>query len=120
VVPGQPTATLDEIATCRRDLTDRARTGRLRPSDLAQATFTISNLGMFHIDSFSAIITPPQAAILAVGSIKDRVVPIGDGIGVRPMLTLTLSSDHRVLDGAKAAMFLHDLAEAIRDPEKCL
>ena len=109
---------LREIAQQRRELTERARAGRLRLTDLSGGTFTISNLGMFHVDSFNAIITPPQAAILAVGRIADRVVPVPGGIGVRPMVTLTLSSDHRVLDGAKAASFLHDLAEAMREPEK--
>jgi pyruvate dehydrogenase E2 component (dihydrolipoamide acetyltransferase) len=120
VVPNAATGTLAEIAEHRRDLTERARSGRLRPADLANATFTISNLGMFHIDSFSAIITPPQAAILAVGRIADRVVPVNGGIGVRPMLSLTLSSDHRVLDGARAARFMHDLANALQDPARFL
>jgi len=120
VVPNAATAGLGEIAAHRGDLTERARTGRLRPADLSNATFTISNLGMYEIDSFNAIITPPQTAILAVGRIADRVVPVGGGIGVRPMLSLTLSSDHRVLDGAKAAMFMHDLAGALQDPGRCL
>jgi pyruvate dehydrogenase E2 component (dihydrolipoamide acetyltransferase) len=73
---------------------------------------------------FTAIIIPPQAAILAVGAITDRVVPVGVGAearpGVRPMITLTLSSDHRVVDGARAAEFMRDLAEAIRDPKPWL
>jgi pyruvate dehydrogenase E2 component (dihydrolipoamide acetyltransferase) len=120
VVPNAAAAGLGEIAAHRGDLTERARTGRLRPADLSNATFTISNLGMYEIDSFNAIITPPQTAILAVGRISDRVVPVGGGIGVRPMLSLTLSSDHRVLDGAKAAMFMHDLAGALQDPGSCL
>ena len=120
VISNANTATLGEIAKQRRELTDRARSGRLRLADLTGGTFTISNLGMFHIDSFSAIITPPQAAILAVGQIADRVVAVDGTIAVRPMLSLTLSSDHRVIDGAKAATFLHDLAEAIQSPEKHL
>jgi pyruvate dehydrogenase E2 component (dihydrolipoamide acetyltransferase) len=120
VVRNAHTATLVEIAQQRRDLAERARNGRLRLADLAGGTFTISNLGMFQVDSFSAIITPPQAAILAVGAIKDRVVPIEGGVGVRPMLRLTISVDHRVADGAKAAAFLHDLAEAIEKPEQWL
>lgn len=111
---------LSEIALQRRDLTERARAGRLRPSDITGATFTISNLGMHHVDAFSAIISPPQAAILAVGSIRDRVVPVGGVPGIRPMMTLTLSSDHRVLDGARAAAFMSDLADAIHQPEKWL
>jgi pyruvate dehydrogenase E2 component (dihydrolipoamide acetyltransferase) len=92
----------------------------LRPADIAGATFTISNLGMYKVDAFSAIINPPQAAILAVGRITDRVVPVDGKPGIRPMLTMTLSSDHRVVDGARAASFLIDLAEAIREPEKWL
>jgi pyruvate dehydrogenase E2 component (dihydrolipoyllysine-residue acetyltransferase) len=118
VIRNADSASLGEIARQRRELTDRARAGRLRPTDLAGGTFTISNLGMFHIDSFQAIITPPQAAILAVGRIADRVVPVSGGIDVRPMVSLTLSSDHRVVDGAKAATFLHDLAEAMQEPDK--
>ncbi|HWY57025.1 MAG TPA: dihydrolipoamide acetyltransferase family protein [Terriglobales bacterium] len=111
---------LGEIAVQRRDLTERARAGRLRPSDIASATFTISNLGMYHVDAFSAIISPPQAAILAVGSIADRVVPVEGRPGIRPMMTLTLSCDHRVVDGARAAVFLDEVAEAVREPEKWL
>jgi pyruvate dehydrogenase E2 component (dihydrolipoamide acetyltransferase) len=120
VIPNADSASLGEIAKRRHALTDRARAGRLRLADLSGGTFTISNLGMFHVDSFQAIITPPQAAILAVGRIADRVVPVSGGIDVRPMLSLTLSSDHRVIDGARAAAFLHDLAEAIQEPEKQL
>jgi pyruvate dehydrogenase E2 component (dihydrolipoyllysine-residue acetyltransferase) len=120
VIPGAQTKKLGEIAALRHDLTERARAGRLRPSDIAGATFTISNLGMYKVDAFSAIINPPQAAILAVGRITDRVVPVDGKPGIRPMLTMTLSSDHRVVDGARAASFLNDLAEAIREPEKWL
>jgi pyruvate dehydrogenase E2 component (dihydrolipoamide acetyltransferase) len=109
-----------EISAQRRDLTERARAGRLRPADIMGGTFTISNLGMYKVDAFSAIITPPQAAILAVGSISDRVVPVDGKPGIRPMMTMTLSGDHRVVDGAKAAEFLSELAEAIREPEKWL
>jgi pyruvate dehydrogenase E2 component (dihydrolipoamide acetyltransferase) len=118
VIRDADSASLGEIAKQRRELTDRARAGRLRPTDLAGGTFTISNLGMFHVDSFQAIITPPQAAILAVGRIAERVVPVSGGIDVRPMVSLTLSSDHRVVDGAKAAIFLEDLAEAMQEPDK--
>ena len=120
VVMNAHTAPLSEIAKLRRELTERARAGRLRMTDLTGGTFTISNLGMFQVDSFSAIITPPQAAIVAVGAIKDRVVPIEGGVGVRPTLRLTISADHRISDGAKAAAFLKDLAAAIEDPEKSL
>jgi pyruvate dehydrogenase E2 component (dihydrolipoamide acetyltransferase) len=109
---------LAEIAAQRKTLAERARAGRLRPADIAGGTFTLSNLGMYGIDAFSAIITPPQAAVLAVGRIADRVVPVSGQPGIRPMLTLTLSSDHRVVDGAQAAAFLADLANAIQELPK--
>ena len=128
VVHNAHRASLAEIAMQRRDVAERARAGKLRPADIADATFTISNLGMYQVDQFSAIITPPQAAILAVGSIVERVVAIQGQpearievrIEVRPMMILTLSCDHRVADGARAARFLSDLAEATREPEKIL
>jgi pyruvate dehydrogenase E2 component (dihydrolipoamide acetyltransferase) len=106
VVRRADVATPAEIAVQRRNLTERARAGRLQPADLSGATFTISNLGMFGVDAFSAIIVPPQAAILAVGTIRDRVVAVDGAVAVRPMLSLTLSADHRVVDGAAAAAFL--------------
>ncbi len=111
---------LNEIAVQRRDLANRARSGKLRPQDLVNATFTISNLGMFGVDAFTAILIPPQAAILAVGAITDRVVAINGHPGIRPMMTLTLSSDHRVIDGARAAEFLRDLVAVICDPLRFL
>jgi pyruvate dehydrogenase E2 component (dihydrolipoamide acetyltransferase) len=119
-IPGTNSKKLGEIAAMRRDLTDRARAGKLRPADITGATFTISNLGMYKVDAFTAIIVAPQAAILAVGAISDRVVPIDGKPGIRPMMTLTLSCDHRVFDGARAALFLNDLAAAIVEPEKLL
>jgi pyruvate dehydrogenase E2 component (dihydrolipoamide acetyltransferase) len=111
---------LGEIAAQRQDLAERARSGKLRPADVASGTFTISNLGMFGVDAFTAIIVPPQAAILAIGRIADRVVPVDAHPGVRPMMTLTLSCDHRVVDGARAAEFLRDLATASSNPEQTL
>jgi len=120
VIPKANLTSLGDIAVQRRDLTERARANRLRPADISNATFTISNLGMYQVDSFTAIIVPPQAAILAVGAITDRVVPIDGNIGIRPMVSVTISCDHRVADGARGAAFLNDLASAIRDPEKTL
>jgi pyruvate dehydrogenase E2 component (dihydrolipoamide acetyltransferase) len=120
VIPNAHAAALAEIATQRRDIAERARAGKLRPIDIADATFTISNLGMYSVDHFTAIITPPQTAILAVGGISDRVVAIDGKPAVRPMITLTLSSDHRAIDGARAAMFMNDLAHAIGQPQTCL
>ena len=120
VIPNAHSASLADIAIQRRDVAERARAGKLRPADIADATFTISNLGMYQVDQFSAIITPPQAAILAVGAIVDRVVPVHGQIEVRPVMTLTLSCDHRVADGARAARFLSDLTEAVQGPGKFL
>jgi pyruvate dehydrogenase E2 component (dihydrolipoamide acetyltransferase) len=110
-------ARLGDIATRRQDLADRARAGRLQPADLSGGTFTISNLGMLGVDAFTAIIVAPQAAILAVGAIADRVVAANGQVVIRPMVTLTLSSDHRVVDGARAAQFMRDLTDALQDPE---
>jgi len=75
---------------------------------------------MYNIDAFNAIIAPPQAAILAVGKIADRVVAVNGQPAVRPMMTLTLSADHRVVDGAQAAVFLNDVAEEIQNPGNSL
>jgi pyruvate dehydrogenase E2 component (dihydrolipoamide acetyltransferase) len=119
-IPDANSKKLGEIAVLRRDLTERARAGKLRPADITGATFTISNLGMYQVDAFTAIIVAPQAAILAVGRIADRVVPVDGKPGIRPMMTLTLSCDHRVFDGTRAALFLNDLAAAIVEPEKLL
>jgi pyruvate dehydrogenase E2 component (dihydrolipoamide acetyltransferase) len=125
VIHDAATKPLTGIATERRDLADRAKSGRLRPNDIAGGTFTISNLGMYGVDAFTAIITPPQAAILAVGRIADRIVAVSTGHGhgahaIRPIMTITLSSDHRVVDGAQAALFLQDLAAALADPHAVL
>jgi pyruvate dehydrogenase E2 component (dihydrolipoamide acetyltransferase) len=119
-IPGVNTKKLGEIAAMRRDLTERARAAKLRPADITGATFTISNLGMYQVDAFTAIIVAPQAAILAVGRISDRVVPVDGKPGIRPMMTLTLSCDHRVFDGARAALFLNDLVASIVEPETLL
>jgi pyruvate dehydrogenase E2 component (dihydrolipoamide acetyltransferase) len=106
---------IGEIARQRKALADRARANRLQPADISGATFTISNLGMFGVDAFTAIIVPPQAGILAVGAIADRVVAVNGMVGVRPMVNLTLSSDHRLIDGARAAMFLQDVVQVLSE-----
>jgi pyruvate dehydrogenase E2 component (dihydrolipoamide acetyltransferase) len=116
VISNADNASLAEIVAASRGLAKRAKAGKLTPADIAGATFTISNLGMYGVDAFTAIIVPPQAAILAVSRIADRVVAENGLPVVRPMLTLTLSSDHRVVDGARAAEFMRDLADALRDP----
>jgi pyruvate dehydrogenase E2 component (dihydrolipoamide acetyltransferase) len=120
VVRSADSVAIGEIAVRRRDLADRARAGRLQRADITGATFTISNLGMYGVDAFTAIIVPPQAGILAVGVITDRVVAVGGAAVIRPMMTMTLSADHRVVDGATAAAFLADVVAAIRDPASWL
>lgn len=107
---------LEQISTLNHDLATRAHSGKLRPEDLQGGTFTLSNLGMFGVDMFNAIINPPQAAILAVGRITDRVVPVNGVPGVQPMMTLSLSCDHRALDGALGARFLDYVASLIEEP----
>ncbi len=109
--------TIEEIASEGTRLIDAARRGQLQPDDMLGGTFTISNLGMFGVSRFTAIINPPQVAILAVGAIENRVVASGaDAFAVRPQLTLTLAADHRVVDGALAARFLARLKEVLETP----
>ena len=120
VIKKADTLALGDIAKHRKELTERARANRLQPADIAGATFTISNLGMMEVDAFTAIIVPPQAGILAVGAIKDQVVASGGFIGIKPMMNLTLTSDHRVIDGARAAEFLNDVVAGLSDPDKWL
>jgi pyruvate dehydrogenase E2 component (dihydrolipoamide acetyltransferase) len=107
---------IGEIATRRKDLVERANAGKLKPADITGGTFTLTNLGMYNVDAFNAVINAPQAAILATGRIADRVVAVNGQPAVRPMMTLSLSSDHRVVDGARAAKFLDDLANLIEEP----
>lgn len=108
---------IKEIAQARFDLVTRAQAGRLRPEDVAGGTFTISNLGMFAVDAFYPILNPPQAAILGVGRLADRVVAEEGSAVVRPMLPFTLTCDHRVVDGARAAEFLDTLARLVEAGE---
>jgi pyruvate dehydrogenase E2 component (dihydrolipoamide acetyltransferase) len=107
---------ITEIAARRRELVDRARAARLTPADITGGTFTLSNLGMYDVDSFRAIVNPPEAAILAVGRIRDAVVPVDGAAQVRPVTTLTLACDHRAVDGARAAQFLAALAASLEEP----
>jgi len=100
---------LADLAKQSRELADKAQNKKLFPLDYEGGTFTVSNLGMLGVDSFIAIINPPQAAILAVGRVAPRVVTDGDGIEIKSMMTATLSADHRVVDGASAARFLRQV-----------
>lgn len=108
--------TLHEFHTALGDLRARAEARQLGPRELQGSTFTISNLGMFGIDRFTALINPPEAAILAVGGIARKPVEAGATLAWKPMLTLTLSADHRVTDGAAAAKFVQDVRAALEDP----
>jgi pyruvate dehydrogenase E2 component (dihydrolipoamide acetyltransferase) len=116
VVHRADTLTLAELAARREDLVARAQAGKLRPADIQGGGFTVSNLGMYGVDAFNAIVNPPQAAILAVGRIADRVVVVDGQPAVQPTMMLTLSCDHRALDGARGAQFLGALADMIEDP----
>jgi pyruvate dehydrogenase E2 component (dihydrolipoamide acetyltransferase) len=107
---------LHELAARRKALVEAARSGRLRPEDVSGGTFTVSNLGMYGVDAFAAIVNPPQAAILAVGRITDRVIPVAGKAEIRPTLVVCLSFDHRVVDGARGAQFLDTLAGLMEEP----
>jgi pyruvate dehydrogenase E2 component (dihydrolipoamide acetyltransferase) len=108
---------LTEISRVRADLVGRTRDNKLRAEDLEGGTFTISNLGMYAVERFTAVLNPPQAAIVAVGATEERVVPVGGGeTAVRPMVLLTGTFDHRAVDGAPAAAFLQTLKESLEDP----
>ena len=107
---------LAAIASRRLELVQAARESRLRPEDVSGGTFTVSNLGMYGVDSFDAIVNAPQAAILAVGRIADRIVPVDGHPAVRPVLELSVSFDHRVVDGARGAQFLDTLAALVEEP----
>lgn len=116
VLRGVDRLSMSQITRRRADLVERARNNRLNPEDLADGTFTISNLGAFGIDVFHAIINPPQAAILAVGRIMKRPIVINDALELRPTVWLSLSVDHRVADGAIAARFMQDLVSYLENP----
>jgi len=109
-----------EIANARSELVDRARSGGLRQGDLDGGTFTISNLGMYGIERFSAVLNPPQGAILAVGAVEDKVVAVDGQAVVRPRLELTLTCDHRAIDGATGAEFLATLKQFVEEPALAL
>ncbi len=116
VIHQADTLSLGEIARQRMELVAKAQAGKLRPVDISDGTFTISNLGMYNVDAFNAIINQPQAAILAVGRITERVVPVNGQPAVQPMMVLTLSCDHRAIDGARGAQFLDTVANYVEEP----
>ncbi len=116
VVRGAERLTIAQIAGVRADLVSRARDGKLKTDDLEGGTFTISNLGMYDVDQFVAVLNPPQASILAVGATRERVVPRDGDLEFLPMMTMTLTCDHRAVDGATGADFLKTLKAFLEDP----
>jgi pyruvate dehydrogenase E2 component (dihydrolipoamide acetyltransferase) len=107
---------LQELAQRSRELAEKAQHKKLFPSDYEGGTFTVSNLGMFGVDGFVAIINPPQCAILAVGRVAPRAVPDGEKLAVRSMMTMTLSADHRIVDGVIGAKFLQKVKRSLEKP----
>jgi pyruvate dehydrogenase E2 component (dihydrolipoamide acetyltransferase) len=116
VIPGCERRTIAEIAAARAELVERARSGKLQQGDLDGGTFTISNLGMFGIERFIAVLNPPQAAILAVGSTEEKPVVVDGEVVVRQRMELTLTCDHRAIDGATGAQFLGDVKAFLEEP----
>jgi pyruvate dehydrogenase E2 component (dihydrolipoamide acetyltransferase) len=112
--------TIQEIAADRAGLVGRARDGKLQLSDLADGTFTISNLGMFGIEQFIAVLNPPQAAILAVGSTEEKPVVRDGQVEIRPLMSITITCDHRAVDGADGAEFLRTVKELLEEPALAL
>jgi pyruvate dehydrogenase E2 component (dihydrolipoamide acetyltransferase) len=111
---------LAETAQRRTDVVERARDAKLQQQDLDGGTFTISNLGMFGVEQFTAVLNPPQAAILAVGATEERPVVRGGELVARPMMTMTLTVDHRAVDGAEAADFLRTVKTFLEEPALAL
>jgi pyruvate dehydrogenase E2 component (dihydrolipoamide acetyltransferase) len=120
VVRGVERLSLAELAAARAEVVGRAREGKLTSQDLEDGTFTISNLGMYGIEQFVAVLNPPQAAILAVGATLDTPVARGGAVAVRPMLTMTLTVDHRAVDGAAGADFLRTVKQFVEEPALAL
>lgn len=116
VVKSAERLSLAEIAAVRADLVDRSRSQKLKAEDMDGGTFTISNLGMYGVDEFVAVLNPPQAAILAVGATEDRPVASGGEVVVRPTMAMTLTVDHRAVDGAPAADFLRTVKAMLEEP----
>lgn len=116
VIPHAEKRRIEEISAMATDLAERARTNRLQPDEYQGGTFTVSSLGMFGIESFTAILNTPESGILAVGAIEKRPVVRDDTIVIRPMMNLTLTFDHRVMDGVPAAQFLGRVKAMLEEP----
>jgi pyruvate dehydrogenase E2 component (dihydrolipoamide acetyltransferase) len=120
VIRGADRKSVQQIATDRADLVSRARDGKLKLDDLEGGTFTISNLGMYGIEQFVAVLNPPQVAILAVGSIEDRATAIDGDLAILPTMTMTLTCDHRAIDGSEGAEFLSTVKAFVEQPALAL
>ena len=125
VVKNAQSKTLTQIAAETRDLVARAKEGRLAPAEYSDGTFSLSNLGMFGIENFTAIINPPEAAILSVSSVRKKAVVITDEngedqIAIRPMMNIQLSVDHRIIDGLLASRFVEYMKELLENPVRIL
>ncbi|MDR2246689.1 MAG: 2-oxo acid dehydrogenase subunit E2 [Treponema sp.] len=120
VVKNADLLSLRELSAAIKELAEKSRTGKLRPDEYSGGSFTISNLGMFGLEEFVAIINPPEAGILAVGKIEDTAVAVNGSVEIRPVMKLTLSYDHRIIDGAPAAQFLVRIKEYLENPYKLL
>jgi pyruvate dehydrogenase E2 component (dihydrolipoamide acetyltransferase) len=116
VIKNADKKSLGDLAKEARDLAEGARSGRLAPDDMADGTFTVTNLGGLGVESFTPIINPPQAGILGVGRIMEKPVVLGGGIHIRSMMALSLVFDHRLIDGAPAAKFLAKVRELLEQP----
>ena len=116
VIPNCEARSIPEIAAARADLVERTRGGKLRSDDLEGGTFTISNLGMYGVERFTAVLNPPQAGILAVGAIEERAVVVDGDFEIQPRMDLTLTVDHRSVDGATASEFLATVKSFLEEP----
>jgi pyruvate dehydrogenase E2 component (dihydrolipoamide acetyltransferase) len=116
VIRGCEHLTIAQLAAARADVVGRARGGKLKQDDLEGGTFTVSNLGMYGVEQFVAVLNPPQAAILAVGAVEERPAAQDDDVVVRPLMTMTLTCDHRALDGATASDFLRSVKSFLEEP----
>ena len=116
VIPGCERLTIPEIAAARADIVSRTREGKLRTEDLDGGTFTISNLGMYGVEHFTAVLNPPQAGILAVGAIEERGIVVDGDLEIQPRMNMTLTIDHRSVDGATASEFLATVKSFLEEP----
>jgi pyruvate dehydrogenase E2 component (dihydrolipoyllysine-residue acetyltransferase) len=116
VIASCESKSIPEIAAARADIVERTRGGKLKAEDLEGGTFTISNLGMYGVERFAAVLNPPQAGILAVGAIEERAVVVDGELEIQPRMDLTLTVDHRSVDGATASEFLRTVKSFLEEP----